>query len=108
VQLIQKVKRAIAGEMGMQHYWEAPLEPPYHLSTHEVGTHRMGDDRSASVVDRFGQCHECPGLYAVGGGQFPTYGSYNPTETIMALAYWTADHVLEAAGASSVATAQGR
>ena len=68
----------------------------------------MGDDRSASVVDRFGQCHECPGLYAVGGGQFPTYGSYNPTETIMALAYWTADHVLEAAGASSVATAQGR
>jgi gluconate 2-dehydrogenase alpha chain len=108
VELIQRVKRAIADEMGMRTFWEAPLEPPYHLSTHEVGTHRMGEDPSASVVDPFGQCHECPGLYAVGGGQFPSYGSYNPTETIMALAYWAADHVLENVGAPpSVATAEG-
>jgi gluconate 2-dehydrogenase alpha chain len=55
------------------------------------------------VVDRFGECHECPGLYAVGGGQFPTYGAYNPTVTIMALAYMSSDHVLERAGVATKA-----
>ena len=95
---IQRVKRQLAQEMGMLDYWEAPLAPPYHLSTHEVGTHRMGEDPATSVVDRFGECHECPGLYAVGGGQFPTYGAYNPTVTIMALAHMSSDHVLERAG----------
>jgi gluconate 2-dehydrogenase alpha chain len=98
---IQRVKRQLAREMGMLDYWEAPLAPPYHLSTHEVGTHRMGDDPTSSVVDRFGECHECPGLYAVGGGQFPTYGSYNPTVTIMALAYMSSDRVLERVGAKA-------
>jgi gluconate 2-dehydrogenase alpha chain len=98
---MQRVKRQIAREMGMLDYWEAPLAPPYHLSTHEVGTHRMGDDPASSVVDRFGECHECPGLYAVGGGQFPSYGSYNPTVTIMALAYMSSDQVLERIGAKA-------
>jgi gluconate 2-dehydrogenase alpha chain len=102
-ELIQRVKRDIAREMGMLTFWEAPLAPPYHLSTHEVGTHRMGDDPAASVVDRFGESHELPGLYALGGGQFPTYGAYNPTVTIMALAYLTADRVLETAGAAATA-----
>jgi gluconate 2-dehydrogenase alpha chain len=100
---IQRVKRQLAREMGMLDYWEAPLAPPYHLSTHEVGTHRMGEDPATSVVDRFGECHECPGLYVVGGGQFPTYGAYNPTVTIMALAYMSSDHVLEQAGAAAKA-----
>jgi gluconate 2-dehydrogenase alpha chain len=63
----------------------------------------MGDDPATSVVDRFGECHELPGLYAVGGGQFPTYGAYNPTVTIMALAYLTADRVLETVGATAAA-----
>jgi gluconate 2-dehydrogenase alpha chain len=102
-ELIQRVKRDLAREMGMLTFWEAPLAPPYHLSTHEVGTHRMGEDPATSVVDRFGECHELPGLYAVGGGQFPTYGAYNPTVTIMALAYLTADRVVETVGATAAA-----
>jgi gluconate 2-dehydrogenase alpha chain len=99
VELLARTKRDIAREMRMTTYWEAPVDPPYHVSTHELGTHRMGDDPAASVVDRFGELHTCPGLYAIGGGQFPTLGAYNPTETIMALAYLSADHLLEAAGA---------
>jgi gluconate 2-dehydrogenase alpha chain len=97
VELLAHTKRDIAREMGMTTFWEAPVDPPYHVSTHELGTHRMGDDPAASVVDRFGEVHTCPGLYAIGGGQFPTLGAYNPTETIMALAYFSADHILEAA-----------
>lgn len=89
-----KVKREIAQEMGMREWWEEPSPPPYHLSTHECGTHRMGEDPDASVVDPFGKAHHVEGLYAVGGGQFPTLAAYNPTETIQALAYLTSDRFL--------------
>jgi gluconate 2-dehydrogenase alpha chain len=96
------VKRRLAAEMGMTHWWEAPAAPRYHVSNHEAGTYRMGEDPRSSVADRAGQCHQCAGLYLTGGGLFPSYGSYNPTETIQALALWTADHILrgEAAGPS--------
>ena len=95
VKLLSKVKRAIAEEMDMVDWWEHSPAPFYHLGTHEVGTHRMGEDPGTSVVNLFGESHECEGLYVVGGGQFPSYGSYNPTETIQALAYWTTDHLLQ-------------
>jgi gluconate 2-dehydrogenase alpha chain len=88
-----RVKRRIAEEMGITEFWEEPSPPPYHLSTHEVGTHRMGWDPARSVVDPYGKSHECDGLYVVGGGQFPTLPSYNPTQTIQALAYLTADRI---------------
>jgi len=89
-----KVKRRIGQEMGMKDWWEEPSPPPYHLSTHECGTHRMGEDPQSSVVDLFGESHHVKGLYAVGGGQFPTLAAYNPTQTIQALAYLTADRFL--------------
>lgn len=88
-----RVKHQIAREMGALRAWEAPYAPPYHISTHELGTHRMGDDPKGSVVDRFGHCHQCPNLLAIGGGMFPTLGSYNPTLTIVALAFWSAAHL---------------
>lgn len=94
VEYFMKIKRKIAQEMGMIDWWEDSPKPAYHISVHDTGTHRMGWDPSSSVVNPFGEVHECKGLYAVGGGQFPTLPSYNPTETIMALAYLTADHLL--------------
>jgi gluconate 2-dehydrogenase alpha chain len=90
-----RIKRRIAEEMGITEFWEEPCPPPYHLSTHEVGTHRMGLDPETSVVDLYGHSHECEGLYVVGGGQFPTLPSYNPTQTIQALAYLTADRITD-------------
>jgi gluconate 2-dehydrogenase alpha chain len=90
----EKIKRAITDEMGAIQFWSEPTPPLYHLSTHEVGTHRMGVDPATSVVDIFGESHECRGLYVVGGGQFPTLSGYNPTQTIQALAYFTADKIL--------------
>jgi gluconate 2-dehydrogenase alpha chain len=91
----QNIKRRICEEMGAVEFWTERLPPPYHLSTHEVGTHRMGEDPGTSVVDLYGQSHECEGLYVVGGGQFPTLSGYNPTQTIQALAYLSADHILK-------------
>jgi len=91
------IKRSICEEMGAKQFWTEPLPPAYHLSTHEVGTHRMGEDPATTVVNVFGESHECRGLYVVGGGQFPTLSGYNPTETIQALAYLSADHILATA-----------
>jgi gluconate 2-dehydrogenase alpha chain len=95
VEFLLKIKRKIAQEMGLTTWWEEEVAPPYHLSTHEVGTHRMGEDPATSVVDIFGRSHECSNLFVIGGGQFPSYHGYNPTQTIQALAYMTADHMLD-------------
>lgn len=99
VEFFATVKRQIAEEMGIQESWEHASRPFYHLSTHEAGVHRMGDDPATSVVDRFGESHECRGLWVLGGGQFPSMGGYNPTQALQALAYWAAKHLLAARGA---------
>ena len=108
VDFIGTFKKRIADEMGALDFWQEGGRPPYHLSTHDVGVHRMGDDPATSVTDRFGEVHECPGLFAVGGGGFPTYGGYNPNLTIQALAYFTADELLRRLGADVPTTSVGR
>jgi gluconate 2-dehydrogenase alpha chain len=95
VEFLLKQKRKIAKEMNLTTWWEETTAPEYHLSTHEVGTHRMGEDPERSVVDIFGRSHECENLFVIGGGQFPGYHGYNPTQTIQALAYMTVDHILD-------------
>jgi gluconate 2-dehydrogenase alpha chain len=94
VEFLLKQKRKIAKEMNLTTWWEETTSPEYHLSTHEVGTHRMGEDPEASVVDIFGRSHECKNLFVIGGGQFPSYHGYNPTQSIQALAYMTVDNLL--------------
>jgi gluconate 2-dehydrogenase alpha chain len=94
VEYLMRAKRRIGEEMGVRTAWEDPPDPAYHVTTHDVGTHRMGWDPATSVVDPYGRVHECEGLYAVGGGQFPTLAAYNPTQTIQALAYLSADRLL--------------
>jgi gluconate 2-dehydrogenase alpha chain len=95
VGFLATVKRKIAAEMGAVTSWEEPYKPHYNMSTHEVGTHRMGEDPERSVVDIYGRSHECSNLFVIGGGQFPSYSCYNPTQTIWALSYLTADHLLD-------------
>lgn len=94
VTLMGRYKRRIAEEMGALEHWSEGGRPPYHLSTHDVGIHRMGEDPRTSVTDPYGKVHEVEGLYAVGGGQFVSYGGYNPNLTIQALAYLAAEHLV--------------
>lgn len=65
-------------------------------SAHLHGTCRMGNDASKSVVDAFGRSHDVRNLWVVDCSLFPTSGGYNPTLTLLAMAYRTADHFVAA------------
>ena len=54
---------------------------------------RMGSDPKASVVNRYGQSWDIPNLFIVGSSTFPSMSGFNPTLTIQALAYMSADAI---------------
>ena len=62
---------------------------------HFMGTARMGDDRSSSVVDRWCMSHDVANLGIIDGSVFVTAGSANPTTTIAALALRAAERLIE-------------
>jgi len=62
-------------------------------STHAYGGTRMGDNPETNVVDRWGFSHEVPNLGLLGGSVLGTSGARNPTLTIQAVAWRTADHL---------------
>jgi len=62
---------------------------------HHMGGTRMGTDPKNSVVNRYGQSWDVPNLFLLGSSTFPTMGSgFNPTLTIQALAYMSADAIV--------------
>ncbi len=64
------------------------------LNTHAYGGTRMGDNPEANVVNRWGFSHEVPNLGILGGSVMGTSGAHNPTLTLQALAWRTADHLV--------------
>jgi gluconate 2-dehydrogenase alpha chain len=72
---------------------------------HAAGGTRMGDDPATSVVDRYCFCHEVPNVGVLGASTFPTVGGHNPTLTVQAMAWWTAQHLLDSWSERSGATA---
>ena len=65
------------------------------VTTHAYGGTRMGDNSQTNVVDRWGFSHEAPNLGMVGASVMGTSGSRNPTLTVQALAWRTAQHLAE-------------
>jgi choline dehydrogenase-like flavoprotein len=57
---------------------------------HFAGTHCMGADPSASVVDDHQRCWQHDNLFLAGPGSMPCMGTSNPTLTVAALAFRTA------------------
>jgi len=84
----------IARASGASKVWRAPTGNGAPGAHHEGGT-RMGSDPKTSVVNRYAQSWDVPNLFIVGSSTFPTMGSgFNPTLTIQALAYMTADAIV--------------
>jgi gluconate 2-dehydrogenase alpha chain len=87
----------IGKAMGGVHVDGGPRKGPYNVTqyqtTHNTGGTVMGDDPSTSVVNRYLQSWDVPNVFVIGASNFPQNASYNPTDTVGALAYWAADAV---------------
>jgi choline dehydrogenase-like flavoprotein len=101
VKHMQETFRAIVAEMGGE-VW-SPMPGPdqgYGIAAggqiiHELGGTRMGADPGSSVVNKYCQTHEVKNLFVADGGPFTSQADKNPTWTIMALSWRTADHVAD-------------
>lgn len=62
---------------------------------HEVGTTRMGDDPSTSVLNKYSQAHECKNLFVVDAGSFVSQADKNPTWTILALSWRASEYIVD-------------
>lgn len=63
---------------------------------HLMGGARMGNDPKSSVVDPYCRSHDISNLYICSAAVFVTSGGGNPTETVMAIATRTAEHIIKA------------
>jgi gluconate 2-dehydrogenase alpha chain len=93
-------------EAGAAEVWSA--NPEFVEGRHVYGGTRMGDDPDTSVVDRWGFSHEVPNLGVIGASTFPTAGGHNPTLTLQALTWRTAQRLVDAWDTLPGAAAFGR
>ena len=94
VEFVHRKLEELGRSMGATHVWRAPPSPGSPISHHQGGT-RMGGDTTTSMVNRYGQSWDIPNLFIVGSSTFPTSAGFNPTLTIQALAYLTADAIVK-------------
>jgi choline dehydrogenase-like flavoprotein len=98
---MQETFRALITEMGGTPFGNMPTkEQDYGLAAggriiHELGGTRMGDDPKTSVLNASCQAHDCKNLFVADGGPFVSQADKNPTWTILALAWRTADKITE-------------
>jgi gluconate 2-dehydrogenase alpha chain len=92
VQYAQKKMEEWLRAAGAIEVLKAPANGPG-VSTHAYGGTRMGDDAETNVVDRWGFSHEVPNLGILGASLMGTSGARNPTLTVQALAWRTAEHL---------------
>ncbi|MDX3905160.1 MAG: GMC family oxidoreductase [Pigmentiphaga sp.] len=89
----------IGKAMGAKEVYGSARRSPYTITqyqtTHNTGGTVMGDDPSTSVVNRYLQSWDIPNLFVIGASNFPQNASYNPTDTVGALAYWAADAIVK-------------
>jgi choline dehydrogenase-like flavoprotein len=71
-------------------------------SMHLLGTCRMGDDPTRSVVDRYHRSHDIPNLFICDGSSLVTSGRGQPTMTIQALAFRAGEHIAQFAKTGEV------
>jgi gluconate 2-dehydrogenase alpha chain len=93
IEFMMTKMEAIGRAMGGNTVWRAPLSPGMPGAHHEGGT-RMGNDPNTSVVNKYGQSWDIHNLFIVGSSTFPSMSGFNPTLTIEALAYMSADAIV--------------
>jgi gluconate 2-dehydrogenase alpha chain len=91
------VCRRIAEAMKPTHIQQRPRPKLFHVvpgqSTHNTGGTIMGTDPKTTVVNRYLQAWDAHNLFVMGASVFPQNAGYNPTGTVGALAYWSANAI---------------
>ncbi|MBX5495698.1 MAG: GMC family oxidoreductase, partial [Bryobacteraceae bacterium] len=62
---------------------------------HELGTVRMGNDPKTSALNKYCQAHDVKNLFVADAAPFVSNPDKNPTLTICALAWRTAEYLAE-------------
>lgn len=96
---MQQTFRALVEQMGGQVFARMPTrDTGYGIAKggeiiHELGTVRMGNDPSTSVLDANCRAHDVRNLFVADGGPFVSQADKNPTWTILALAMRTSEFI---------------
>lgn len=96
--------RELLEAAGARKVWYRPILGQsfgYHL----LGTCRMGDDPTDSVINKYHRAHDVPNLFICDGSSLVTSGRGQPTCTIQALAYRAADQIVRLAKRGEIRTA---
>jgi gluconate 2-dehydrogenase alpha chain len=84
--------------MGGQQVVGSARKGPYNITqyqtTHNTGGTVMGTDPSTSVVNRYLQSWDVSNVFVIGASNYPQNASYNPTGTLGALCYWSANAIV--------------
>lgn len=99
MKFLEEKMRLILETAGARKIWSDPGSPVADVenSRHLMGTCRMGQDPQTSVVNAGNRAHDVPNLYIVDGSSLVTCARQQPTATIQALAYRTADLISKTA-----------
>ena len=94
-----QIQAKIAREMGAKFDEGAPSRARYNVinyqSTHIQGGAVMGTSPETSVVNRYMQHWNMPNLFVVGASAFPQNAAPNPTLTVLAVTYMSADAMID-------------
>jgi gluconate 2-dehydrogenase alpha chain len=89
----------IGQAMGAKKVEGQPRKRPYtvtqYQTTHNTGGTVMGSDPATSVVNPWLQSWDVSNLFVIGASNFPQNASYNPTDTVGALAFRAADAIVQ-------------
>jgi len=81
---------AMGARQVQKQYRKAPYDVSDYQTTHLCGGAVMGADPKTSAINRYQQHWDVPNLFVMGASAYPQNASYNPTDTLCALAYWSA------------------
>jgi choline dehydrogenase-like flavoprotein len=102
----REVSRRIFQQLGVEDYTSYnPLDYGYVFhngegltlngGNHFSGTHIMGTSPDNSVVDVQQRSWDHKNLFLLGSGSMPSIGTSNPTLTLSALCYWSAEAIIK-------------
>jgi gluconate 2-dehydrogenase alpha chain len=88
-----EIIRAMGAKETLKEYRKGPYDITKYQTTHLCGGAIMGADSSVSAINRYLQSWDVSNLFIMGASGFPQNAGYNPTGTLAALAYWSADAI---------------